>query len=431
MSVLFAPEKPRNRRQPLSVRTAAAGPNESRRVSRLDRQFRQLVLNRLEQQLAGQLTFVDSDASFTLGSQSHGLEASIEVHDSRFYRMAVLGGSLAVAEAYIRGYWDSTDLVVAMRVLARRTDTMASMERGMSRFLRPIRNAMNWMKRNTRTGSRKNISAHYDLSNDFFALMLDPTMTYSSGIFESPSSSLEDASIAKYERICRRLDLSSDDHVLEVGCGWGGFAIHAARQYGCRVTATTISREQFVFANQRIHDLGLDDRITLLLTDYRDLEGQYDKLVSIEMIEAVGERFFDTYFGQCSRLLKPNGMMALQAITIPDHRYDGYRSSVDFIQRYIFPGGFLPSFGAIGQSLRRATDFRVLHLEDFGMDYAETLSRWSQNFWEQIEQVHDLGFDDRFIRTWHYYLSYCEAGFRERQIGVNQLVLAKPLSHLR
>ena len=431
MSVLLAPQKKRNRRQQLSVRSEAAGPIESRRVSRLDRQFRQLVLGRLEQQLAGQLTFADRDASFTLGSPSQGLEGSIEVRDPRFYRMAVLGGSLAVAEAYIRGYWDSTDLVMAMRVLARRTDTMASMERGMTRLLRPIRNAMNWMKRNTRTGSRKNISAHYDLSNDFFALMLDPTMTYSSGIFETPFSSLEDASIAKYERICRKLELSSDDHVLEVGCGWGGFAIHAARQSGCRVTATTISREQFALANQRIHDLGLDDRITLLLTDYRDLAGQYDKLVSIEMIEAVGERFFDTYFEQCSRLLKPNGMMALQAITIPDHRYDGYRSSVDFIQRYIFPGGFLPSFGAIGQSLRRATDFRVLHLEDFGMDYAETLSRWRQNFWEQIEQVRELGFDDRFIRTWHYYLSYCEAGFRERQIGVNQLVLAKPLSHLR
>ena len=222
---------------------------------------------------------------------------------------------------------------------------------------------MNWLRRNTRVGSRRNIAAHYDLSNEFFGLMLDPTMTYSSGVFESPDATLEQASIAKCERICRKLDLASHDHVLEVGCGWGGFALYAAREYGCRVTATTISEAQFDFAKQRIAASGLADRITLLRQDYRDLEGKFDKLVSIEMIEAVGEKFLDGYFGQCSDLLKPNGMMLLQSITIPDHRYDQYRRSVDFIQRFIFPGGFLPSPSAIGQSLRRKTDFRVFHLE--------------------------------------------------------------------
>ncbi len=432
MSVLLAPEKTRNARQQLTVGPQTApSANTARRPSRLNRQFRRLVINRLQQQLAGPLTITDSDDSITLGPPTRDFEASIHVSDPRFYRMAVLGGSLAAAEAYIRGYWDSDDLVTTMRVLARSSESMASMERGVARLLRPIRTSANWLTRNTRSGSRKNISAHYDLSNDFFALMLDPTMTYSSGMFKSPASSLEAASIAKYDSICRKLDLSPGDSVLEVGCGWGGFAIHAARRYGCHVTATTISREQFAFAEQRIRDLGLTNRISLLLTDYRDLKGQFDKLVSIEMIEAVGEKYFDTYFGQCSRLLKSDGTMALQAITIPDHRYDSYRVSVDFIQRYIFPGGFLPSFSAIGDSLKRVTDFRVLHLEDFGMDYAETLSRWSQNFWNRIDQVRELGFDERFIRTWHYYLSYCEAGFRERQIGVNQLVLAKPMSHLR
>jgi cyclopropane-fatty-acyl-phospholipid synthase len=293
-------------------------------------------------------------------------------------------------------------------------------------FLRPYRFLKHWLRRNTRSGSRRNIAAHYDLSNEFFALMLDRTMTYSSGLFESPHASLEEASLAKYDRICRKLRLRSSDHVLEIGCGWGGFAAHAAREYGCRVTATTVSRQQFDFARERLHQEGLSGRVELLLQDYRDLKGCYDRLVSIEMIEAVGERYLDVFFAQCNRLTKPDGAMALQAITIPDHRYDRYRRSVDFIQRYVFPGGFLPSISAIGKSLQRGTDFRLDHLEDFGLHYAETLRIWRENFWANIQQVRRLGFDDRFVRTWHYYLCYCEAAFRERQIGVCQLTLARP-----
>ena len=333
---------------------------------------------------------------------------------------------MGAAEAYIRGDWDSPDLTVAMRVLAQNSEILAGVERGATRLLRPLRAAANWLRRNTPAGSKRNIAAHYDLSNDFFSLMLDPTMTYSSGVFLSRETTLEEASIEKYDRICRKLQLTPDDHVLEIGTGWGGFAEHAAKNYGCRVTTTTISEQQHAYAQQRFREAGLDHRITLLKDDYRDLRGKYDKLVSIEMIEAVGEKFLPSYFAKCSDLLKPHGMMCLQSITIPDHRYDRYRKSVDFIQRYIFPGGFLPSMGAIGECLGRVTDFRLFNVEDFGTHYADTLARWRRNFWHEMDAVKSLGFDDRFIRTWHYYLCYCEAGFRERQIGVSQITLTKP-----
>ncbi len=333
---------------------------------------------------------------------------------------------MGAAEAFIRGYWDSPNLVDAMRLLAQNTETLAGIEKGISQFFSPIRRAANFLRSNTRAGSRRNISAHYDLSNDFFALMLDSTMTYSSGVFPSPTATLQEASIEKYDRICRKLELMPQDHVLEIGTGWGGFAEHAVKQYGCRVTTTTISDEQYAYAARRLRDASLHDRITLLKHDYRDLIGTFDKLVSIEMIEAVGEKFLPGYFQKCSQLLKADGMMLLQAITIPDHRYDPYRKSVDFIQRYIFPGGFLPSMSAIGKCLACSTDFRWFHSEDFGPHYAETLAHWRRNFWQNIEAVESLGFDERFVRTWQYYLCYCEAGFREHEIGVSQLLLTKP-----
>ena len=353
-------------------------------------------------------------------------EAVIEVRDHRFYRAVALGGGLGAAEAYIRGYWESADLTAAMCVLSRNAEALKGVENGPARLLRPFRVATSWLRRNTRAGSKRNIAAHYDLSNDFFALMLDPTMTYSSGVFPTPTSTLEEASVEKYDRICRKLQLTPDDHVLEIGTGWGGFAEHAARRYGSRVTTTTISEQQYAYARQRFRNAELDDCISLLKEDYRDLHGEYDKLVSIEMMEAVGERFLPSYFAKCAELLRPDGMAVLQAITIPDHRYDNYRRSVDFIQRYIFPGGFLPSFRAIGDCLGRATDFRFFHCEDFGSHYAETLAHWRRRFWNNIAAIRSLGFDQQFIRTWHYYLCYCEAGFRERQIGVSQIVLSKP-----
>jgi cyclopropane-fatty-acyl-phospholipid synthase len=375
----------------------------------------------------GQLTVVDRCGAYEFGQLgTQGLVSTINVHDRRFYRDVVLGGGLGAAEAYIRGHWDSPDLTAAMRVLAQNAKILNGVERGVAGLLRPLRAAANWLRRNTRAGSKRNISAHYDLSNDFFALMLDPTMTYSSGIFPSRDSTLEDASIEKYDRICRKLQLSPSDHVIEIGTGWGGFAEHAVKNYGCRVTTTTISDEQHVYAERRFREADIDDRVRLLKQDYRDLSGKYDKLVSIEMIEAVGEKFLPGYFAKCSDLLKPDGMTCLQSITIPDHRYDNYRKSVDFIQRYIFPGGFLPSVAAIASAVGSQTDFRFLHSEDFGPHYAETLAHWRQNFWRDIEAVKSLGFDERFIRTWHYYLCYCEAGFRERQIGVSQITLTKP-----
>lgn len=389
--------------------------------------FRRAVLGRLAKLEIGQLTVVDRSGAFEFGQMStSGLAATINVYDRRFYRDVVLGGGLGAAEAYLRGDWDSPDLTVAMRVLAQNDAVLAGVETGAARLVRPLRAAANWLRRNTRAGSKRNISAHYDLSNEFFALMLDPTMTYSSGVFPSPTATLEEASIEKYDRICRKLQLAPEDHVLEIGTGWGGFAEHAVKNYGCRVTTTTISDEQHTYAKRRFREAGVEHRVTLLKDDYRDLRGQYDKLVSIEMIEAVGEKFLPGYFAKCSALLKPHGMMCLQAITIPDHRYDTYRKSVDFIQRYIFPGGFLPSMGAMADCIGRGTDFRFLHVEDFAPHYAETLAHWRRNFWREIESVKSLGFDERFIRTWDYYLCYCEAGFRERRIGVAQLVLTKP-----
>lgn len=389
--------------------------------------FRRAVLGRLAKLETGQFTVVDRSGAFEFGQVGNqGLAATINVYDRRFYRDVVLGGGIGAAESYIRGDWDSPDLTAAMRVLAQNDSVLSEVDSGWARLVRPFRAASNWFRRNTRAGSKRNISAHYDLSNDFFALMLDPTMTYSSGVFASSDATLEEASIEKYDRICRKLQLSPQDQVLEIGTGWGGFAEHAVKNYGCHITTTTISDEQHDYAKRRFQDAGITQRVTLLKDDYRDLRGQYDKLVSIEMIEAVGERFLPGYFSQCSALLKPHGMMCLQAITIPDHRFDAYRKSVDFIQRYIFPGGFLPSMGAMASCIGRGTDFRFLQVEDFGPHYADTLSHWRKNFWRELQAVKLLGFDERFIRTWNYYLCYCEAGFRERQIGVSQLLLSKP-----
>ncbi len=392
--------------------------------------LRQLVFGRLQKLEHGAVVVKEGKHSWLFGDAECTTPAILMVRSPKFYRRIVTGGGLGAAESYIQGEWDSTDLCELLQVLGRNSSVLSSVNGTLANLLKPIRLAANWFQRNTKAGSRRNISAHYDLSNDFFALMLDPSMTYSSAVFARPEMTLAEAQHEKYDRICRKLDLKPADHVLEIGTGWGGMAIHAAKNYGCRVTTTTISAQQHQLAKARIHEAGLEDRITLLQQDYRDLTGSYDKLISIEMIEAVGEQYLPGYFAQCSKLLKPDGAMALQAITIPDHRFDAYRRSVDFIQRYIFPGGFLPSIGAIGKSLAKSTDFRFFHSEDFGPHYAETLLQWRENFWQAIDRVRQLGFDRRFIRTWEYYLCYCEAGFRERLIGVSQLVLTKPLARM-
>jgi cyclopropane-fatty-acyl-phospholipid synthase len=290
----------------------------------------------------------------------------------------------------------------------------------------PFLKLFHFWNRNSKAGSARNIAAHYDIGNELYKLMLDETMAYSCGIFRTPQSSLYEASVEKFDAACRKLNLKSTDHLLEIGTGWGGMAIHAAKNYGCKVTTTTISRQQYELAKQKVIEAGLQDRITLLLDDYRDLQGQYDKLVSIEMIEAVGANYLDTYLAKCASLLKPEGAMLLQAITLQDQFYKQALKSVDFIQRYIFPGSFIPSVTAICNSLSVATDFKVAHLEDIGPHYATTLRHWRERFFGALPQIRGLGYSDSFIRMWEYYLCYCEGGFTERQLGVAQILLTKP-----
>jgi cyclopropane-fatty-acyl-phospholipid synthase len=393
----------------------------------LDRVARGMVLRTLQRFQHGCLTVRDSLGECHVGNEGDSLDrVEMRVHDLGFYRRVVSNGSLGAAEAYMDGQWTCDDLPGVLQVFAQNLAALDEVDRGPARLVEPARRVWHWFRRNTRTGSRRNIAAHYDLSNDFFALFLDDTMTYSSGIFETEHTTLREASVAKYDRICRKLQLTPRDHLLEIGTGWGGMAIHAARNFGCRVTTTTISRQQFELARQRIAAAGLDDRITLLMQDYRDLEGQFDKLVSIEMVEAVGHEYLPAYFRKCANLLKPDGMMCLQAITIPDHRYEPYRRSVDFIQRYIFPGGCLPCTATIGRALQQ-TDFRTFHWEEFGPDYARTLACWRDNFFANLDRIRALGYPETFLRMWDYYLSYCEAGFRERLTGVSQILLTKPL----
>ncbi|MHB0959762.1 MAG: class I SAM-dependent methyltransferase [Pirellulaceae bacterium] len=429
MSVLLTPEKTGHAHARSRLTTdPISSEGTSWQPSGIQRICRRLLLGRLAELHTGRLTVVEGAALHEFGRATPGdLNVRIVIRDPRAYSVIALGGSLGAAEAYMYGYWETDDLFSALRLFVLNATVLSSLDRGAARLLAPARMAWRWARRNTPAGSRRNIAAHYDLSNDFFALMLDSTMTYSSAIFDAPEHSLQQASTAKYERICRKLQLSPQDHVLEIGSGWGGFAIHAAREYGCHVTTTTISRQQYEEAEGRIQAAGVADRVRLLREDYRALTGCYDKLVSIEMIEAVGENMLGTFFRQCSNLLRPQGMMVLQAITVPDYRYDDYRRSIDFINRYVFPGGFLPSWSAMLRAIQRETDFQLLHMEDFGDHYARTLSHWRQNFWSQLPQVRSLGFDAQFIRMWDYYLCYCEAGFRERLIGVSQSLFAKPL----
>ena len=392
----------------------------------MERMARSTLEKMLAQLQSGSITLRDGEAERTYGTVMPGEQSvRVEVLHPRFYRRILTGGSLGAAEAYLDGDWSCDDLTAVIRILIRNQTVARDMDRGLAKLTGLGARALHWMRRNSRSGSRRNIEAHYDLGNDFFQLFLDETLLYSSAIFETSDTTLQDASIAKMERICQRLDLRPHDHLLEIGTGWGGFAIHAARKYGCRITTTTISKEQFDLARQRISAAGLDHRIEVILSDYRDLKGQYDKLVSIEMIEAVGHQFFDTFFRKCGTLLKPDGLMLLQGIVANEQGYAEYLRSTDFIQRYIFPGGCLPSVLAMGQSIARTTDMRILHLEDFAPHYAQTLRCWRERFWGAIDQVRELGFTERFIRMWHYYFCYCEAAFDERSVGVVQMLLAR------
>ncbi len=389
---------------------------------------RGLLFKRLGGLRDGALTVVEGCERHRFGdvASDDSLQATIRVEDPRFYSRIALGGSLGAAEAYMDGLWLCDDLTALVRVMVRNRDALEGMERGLARLAAPLRRLVHFFDRNTMAGSRRNIAAHYDLGNEFFALFLDETMMYSCAVFERPDMSLAEASRAKLERICRKLELSPSDHVLEIGTGWGGFAIHAAARFGCRVTTATISQQQFELAQRRIAEAGLQDLITVVLRDYRALEGRFDKLVSIEMIEAVGHHYFDAFFRRCGELLKPDGMMLLQAITIADRHYRAARDSVDFIKRYIFPGSCIPSVTAMCESIARASDLRLFHLEDITAHYAITLRNWRSRFVEHIDRVRNLGYSKEFIRMWEFYLCYCEGGFLERYIGDVQMLLTKP-----
>ncbi len=351
----------------------------------------------------------------------------IVIVDPSVYRDLLRSSTVGAGEAYMQGKWYSPDLVSVIRVMALNLTTVSTMDNKRS-WTDRIGSLLHHINRaNSVKGSQKNISAHYDLSNGFFQLMLDETMMYSSAIFPHENASLHEASVNKLDIICKRLALKPSDTLIEIGTGWGGLAIHAAQHYGCHVTTTTISEQQFAYTRDRVQHLGLTDQITVLKQDYRLLTGQFSKLVSVEMIEAVGHAYYDQYFEKCQSLLKPDGLMMIQAITIADQRYQGAKNSVDFIQRYIFPGGCLPSHAVIADCVARVTDMQIIDYENITHHYAETLKRWREAFFERIDAVQSLGFDAAFCRMWEFYLCYCEAGFRERTIGTAHFVFAKPL----
>ena len=398
------------------------------RPNGLDRLARRLVSSRLKNLQRGQVVIKEHGECTTYGalSEAYPLTAVICVDHPAFYSDIAFGGSIGAGEAYMQGYWRCAELSILLRILMINRDVLDNLDSGLASIIRPARRALHWLNRNTRSGSRKNIAAHYDLGNDFYALWLDQKMMYSCAYFDGTDTSLEAASTAKLERICRKLSLSADDSVIEIGTGWGGFAIFAAENYGCKVTTTTISREQYELAQRRVVEAGLEDKITLLFDDYRDLEGQYDKLVSIEMIEAVGHQFHESFFEKCSNLLRPDGQMLLQAITIADQQYGSYKKGVDFIRRYIFPGGCLTSVTDMTRVMTDHTDMRALHVEDIGPHYAFTLRHWHDRFFDKIEAVREQGYSEAFIRMWQYYLSYCESAFVERAIGTVQMLAMKP-----
>jgi cyclopropane-fatty-acyl-phospholipid synthase len=369
----------------------------------------------------------DARGSRTLGSRDNpGPRVSVQVHDEDFWGYMGLGGSIGAGQSYFLGLWDTDDLVDLVRILVRNRFTLDRMDRGFSQIGMRAYRWFHERRENTVEGSRSNISAHYDLGNDFYELMLDRTMMYSSAIYPHADADLQTAQEHKLDVICDKLLLGPDVHLLEIGTGWGGLAVHAAKRHGCRVTTTTISREQHDYAVTRVRAEGLEDLVTVLEQDYRHLEGTYDRIVSIEMIEAVGHQYFDTYFRRLEELLAPEGCALIQAITIEDRKFEEYRDSVDFIRRFVFPGGCLPSVTRLVDSMRRVTTLRVRHLDDISDHYARTLGEWQRNVDAHAERLVEMGYDRTFQRLWRYYLAFCQGGFMERSIGDVQLLLEKP-----
>lgn len=411
-----------------SIDAMAKDKNRTLTEQWLDGFARRVMLKTLKRIKIGHLTIEEQGQVYSFGEPKESAEiiAHVFVSHPSAYRYVLFNGTIGSGEAYMLKAWSSSDLVQVIRLFVANMALVQAMDSRWSQISQTISGWVHRLRANSKTGSRKNIAAHYDLGNDFFKLFLDPTMLYSSAIYASEDSTLEEASLNKLQRICTRLGLSEQDHLLEIGTGWGGMAIYAAQHFGCRVTTVTISQEQYEYARAWVAREGLQDKVEVRLQDYRDVSGQFDKLVSIEMVEAVGYKYLPQYFGKCSSLLKPNGKMLMQTITIADQRYEAERDNVDFIQKYIFPGGCLPSIEVITQHLSQDTDMQLVGLEDITFHYAKTLAEWRKRFFAEISAVRAMGFDDVFIRMWDFYLSYCEGGFRERAIGTSQLVFAKP-----
>ena len=387
--------------------------------------FKNGLKKKLSHLNVGCISVVDGVDKFSFGDTGSELRVNVQVHSQEFYVMTGSGGAMGIAEAYILGYWTSDDVVMLMRIILKNRSIMLSLNDGFAKILSPINKLIHRSRQNTLKGSKENILAHYDLSNDFYKLWLDPTMTYSCAYFMDTNTTLEDASIEKLDRMCRKLNLSEKDNILEVGTGWGSFSIHAAKNYGCSITTTTISDAQYEYAKARVVEEGLESKINVINKDYRKLDGQYDKIVSIEMIEAVGYEYISEYFKKLSSLLKPDGLMALQGITYNDQNFDTYKDSVDFIKKYIFPGSCLISISQIIDVIKNKTDLSMIDMEDITRHYAETLNRWRKNFMNVLPEVKEMGYSKAFIKMWEFYFLYCEAGFLERNIGDVQLVFAK------
>ncbi len=410
----------------LSETRAQPAPLAVKQTNPLDRAARAGVQRALRSLEHGQLRVSDRLGQAEFGEAvADGLSGKVEVHDPRFYRSVALGGALGAGDAFVEGRWSSPDLVSVMRLFARNLPAARAFDSPLSKASRSLQTVLHRLRKNTAAGSRKNISQHYDLSNEFFAEFLDPTMTYSCGLFDDESDTMQQATERKFERLCNLAEIQPEDHVVEVGCGWGSFAQHAAATRGCRVTGITISQEQLRYGQAEVQRTGLADQVDLQFRDYRAMTGVFDKLVSIEMVEAVGREYLGTFFAKCSELLKSKGRMALQCITIPNARYESYSRGADFIQKYIFPGGCLPSLGAIEEAVSRDGELEIVEERDFAEDYARTLMCWRERFVAAKDRIRGMGFSDEFLRAWDYYLCYCAGGFYERQIGLSQVLLAK------
>ena len=398
----------------------------SQDVNFFDKSAKKMLVKLLGHLNQSQLTLIDDQETISLGNNTASLKAVVHIKNPKTYKRILLGGSIAAGETYIDGWWSSPDLTKVIQVLGREQGVLDDLDKSFTKLLTLPKWLFHKANKNTKAGSKKNILAHYDLGNDMYKTFLDKEMMYSSAIYPDQDASLDQAQLHKLDLICQRLELKPGETLLEIGTGWGALAIYAAKHYGVQVTTTTISDAQLAYAKKRVNELGLQDQITLLSQDYRELEGQYDKLVSIEMIEAVGHEYLASFFETCHNRLKPDGKLLIQAITIADQRYHQYRKSVDFIQRYIFPGGCLPSVSMMADSIATKSDMVITELHDIGQDYAKTLRDWYQRFDDKTNELKQLGYGDDFIRLWQFYFCYCEGGFLERTISTVHLVAAKP-----